>query len=107
MSKIDLHILEGGTRRQTKTLEMLMEVHQKIRKNELPILYFARENSAMIVNSDEYTKQMTLLELYRKVRKQVEEYNDTPNKTPKVLHLALDIQETLDKIDELEEELDE
>jgi hypothetical protein len=56
---------------------------------------------------EQQEKVNELLGLYRKVRKQVEEYNDTPNGTPKVLHLALDIKETLDEIEKLESELNE
>lgn len=52
-------------------------------------------------------KMYELLGLYQKARKQVEKYVDTPDKKPKVLHLALDIHDTLNDIDDLEKELEE
>jgi hypothetical protein len=78
------------------------EVKQEL-KEQTDYTFIKLPKTYQYLNQQE--KKDKLLELYRKAKQQVLDYVDTPNKTPKVLHLLLDIHETLDEIEALEEEL--
>jgi hypothetical protein len=68
--------IEGG-RFANRELEQAISIFQKIRDNELPILYLAVGNSAFIVNANEYQKEKEKLKLYERLYTVCKEYKET------------------------------